>query len=198
MLDCGRTLTDSFMSFASITLPGTVISVSREDKKILAQFQPEQEHAPTITLHAYGEVGNKLESLIESPAIITGQVKHLLAKNTFSIDVSDCWVSAPFGKPQALVSLCGRFSNKFAESKDDRYTFQVSYPSGLKKDDGNKDYFNWKVTTFGKTAENIQKYFEDGKPIAIPQGSLQWYANGDKLYLSVTARTFGFIGGRND
>lgn len=184
------------MSFASITLGGTVTAVERDDKRVTARLQPDIEHAPEISVSGYGEVADKLEQLLNSPAVITGQIKHINAKNTFTIEASDCWVSAPFGKARALVSLVGRYSTKFAEENKGAYKFQVSYPTGNKNAEGNKEYFNWRVTTFGKTTENIQKYFEDGKPIAIPMGELQWYANGDKLYLSVTARNFSFVGGR--
>jgi hypothetical protein len=186
------------MSFASITLGGTVLSVERNDKRVEARFQPDTPHAPELTISGYGEIADKLEQLVGSPSVIAGQIKHLHANNTFTIDVSDAWVSAPFGKPRAMVSLVGRYSDRYAEDKGEAYKFQVSYPSGLKKDDGGNAYFNWRVTTFGKTSENIKKFFQDGKTIGIPQGELQWYATEDKLYLSVTARTFTFVGGRTD
>jgi type III secretion system FlhB-like substrate exporter len=186
------------MSFASITLGGTITAASREDKRVTARFQPDTEHAPELTITGYGEVADKLEQLAGSPAVVTGQVKHVTANNIFTIDCSDAWVSAPFGKPQAIISLVGRYSTRYAEENKGAYQFQVSYPSGLKKDDGGKAYFNWRVSAFGKTSENIRRFMNDGEPIAIPTGILQWYAKGDKLYLSVLARAFSFVGGRTN
>lgn len=187
------------MSYATVTLGGKVTAIEGVEGQITkVRFQPDLEHSPELTISGYGEVGGKLQQLLDSPCVITGQIKHLPAKNTFTIEVFDCWVTSPFGKVQAGVAITGRYSDRYAEEKDGRWTFNVSYPSGLKKEDGKKEYFNWKVTAFGKTAENIRKYFKDGESIGIPQGALQWYGNGDKLYLSVAARSFSFVGGRTN
>ena len=188
------------MSFANITLSGTVISVTQEDKSYKALFQPDLKDAPAIIVNAYGNLGERLKSLSGYQAVITGKALHTDSKSIFNLELSECYLSGDYGEPKAIAVIIGRYSTKYAKTKkvgnQECYEFQVSYPCG--KADGKTQYFNWSVASFGKNAENIQKWFEDGKTIGLTT-EIKWYAkDSDHLYLNATVIGWNFVGGKGE
>jgi hypothetical protein len=188
------------MSFANITLSGTIVDVKQEDKNYQALFQPDSKNAPVIIVKAYGNVGERLSGLNGYQGVVTGKAIHSDSKSIFNLELSECYLSGEYGEPKAIAAIVGRYSTKFAKHKDiggkQCYEFQVSYPCG--KSDGKTQYFNWNVASFGKNAENIHKYFEDGKTIGLTT-EIKWYAkDSDHLYLNATVLGWNFVGGKGE
>jgi len=197
-----------------ITVLGTITELipSDNEKKVVASFQIDSPNAPTIVVTGYGKVSPKMQEIVGSSCVVTGQVSPIIddkkrwSMGSFGVSVDEIFASTPWGETQVLVNILGKYSDRFAEYAQAgswaKYNFNISHSFMPKKDDGKYPYANWKITKLGASQDELQnrfvRYLKDGDLLEATV-SLSWYEKKDGgIGMSASLKSHSFVGGRNN
>ena len=198
-----------------ITVLGTITELipSDNEKKTVASFQIDSPNAPTIVVTGYGKVAPKMQEIVGSSCVLTGQVSPIIddkgrwSMGSFGVSADEIFASTPWGETQVLVNVLGKYSDRFAEYAQagswSKYNFNISHSFMPKKDDGKYPYANWKITKLGASNDELQnrfvRYLKDGDLLEATV-SLSWYEKKDGgIGMSASLKSHSFVGGnRND